>query len=313
MKFHGFPVESVAALAQSNDRDRELAKYLIDIWANVNDTRINNDLLKTLVLRYAEVEKRMRTLNEELKHSQMAFHEDLGAAASIQKTLLPTILPESDRIEVAFEFLPCEQVGGDIVNLLRYDEDNWLVYVLDVAGHGPRAAMVSVAVAQFLQVSSRLKFLKPSSVMAALDKEFPFTRFNSFFTIIYGVFNLRKMTFNYCNSGHPNPVLMQPGLQPIFLEGNGPILGLGLPTAWPEVMVDLTQEKSVLLYTDGLIECANVTGRFFGEERLIEMLNRLQSLSAPCIASLIMNEMREFMGLIKFQDDFTLLVMKSKV
>lgn len=312
LKDREFPFAHLVALAGSDAAGRKLGKFLMDVWARDKDSESKNKLLRGLILRYADVEKRMKILNDELQIRQRALLDDLASAAAIQKTLLPVRLPESDEIEAAFEFLPCEQVGGDLVSLVRYDDDNWLAYVLDVAGHGTRAAMITVSVAQFLQVSSGLPFLSPAQIMKALDREFPFSRFNSFFTIIYGVVNLKRKTFTYCNSGHPNPVLLQPGRPPCFVEGAGPMLGLGLSVPWPEVTVDLSCGRSMILYTDGLVECINDSGKLFGEDRLKEMLNRLQFQSAGCLARTIMTEMNEFMGKVKFQDDFTLLTLKSR-
>ncbi len=313
MKSQTIPVQCITRLAGSDFKSRQLGTFLIDIWADVKDVDVNNRLLKSLVLRYASVEKEIRALNEELNRRQKTMLEDLAAAASIQKTLLPATLPGSDMVEASFEFLPCDQVGGDLVNLIRRDDEHWLAWVVDVAGHGPRAAMITVAVAQFLQSYSGSEALQPAAVMRALDKEFPFTRFGSFFTIIYGVVNPLKQTFTYCNSGHPNPVLMQPGLSPTFVEGNGPMLGLGIPLPWTEFTIDFSRGKSVLLYTDGLVECADASGHLYGEDRLLEMLNRLQNQSVNSLSTSIMSEMRSFMGKVKFQDDFTFLALKSLI
>ena len=307
-----FSIETLRQLAASEGSQREILSCLLDVWADQKSVDFNNSLLKNLVLRYAEAEKKLKVLNDELKTRQKTMTDELEAAAGIQKTLLPQAVPRSESVEAAFEFLPCDQVGGDLVGLVPYDEDRWLAWGVDVAGHGPRAAMITVSVAQFLQMSVQLNSLGPADVMKALDREFPFSRFNSFFTIIYGILDLKNQIFTYCNSGHPNPVLLQPGENPQFVEGSGPMLGLGLPIPWPEVSVDLSGGKSLLLYTDGLIECADARGQLFGEDRLLEMLNRLQCRSANCLAASIMQEMHAFMGKVRFQDDFTFLALKSK-
>ncbi len=313
MKSLKLPVKDVGKLAASDADDRAICSYLLDVWADLRDVDTSNKLLKNLILRYAEVEKQVRMLNQELNNRQKIMLEDLAAAASIQKTLLPVQLPQSEMVEAAFEFLPCDQVGGDLVNLVRLDDETWPAWVVDVAGHGPRAAMITVAVAQFLQSSVNAGLYQPEAMMKALDREFPFARFGSFFTIIYGLVNPKRQTFTYCNSGHPNPVLLQPGQAPAFVEGNGPMLGLGLPLPWPVVTIDFSACRSVLLYTDGLVECSDTGGQFFGEARLIEMLARLQYQTASCLATSIMQEMNNFMGKVKFQDDFTFLVLKARV
>lgn len=303
--------ENMRMLTGSSSADHDMCSYLVDIWGAVKDVDVNGNLLKDLILRYVETEAQMKTLNEELNRRRKALLEEFAVAAGIQKNLLPTSLPESELFEVAYKFLPCEQVGGDLVGMHRLDDQNWIAWVVDVAGHGAGAAMMTVAVADFLQPSSRLNFLQPSAVIEALDREFPFSKTGTFFTIIYGIVNLVEQTFTFANSGHPSPVLLQPQCLPKFIDGSGPMLGVGFSCRWPETKVDLNGGKSLLLYTDGLVECIGKSEHIFGEERLLEMLDRLQDQPPHCLADLIMSEMYEFMGGKKFQDDFTFLILKA--
>jgi sigma-B regulation protein RsbU (phosphoserine phosphatase) len=89
-------------------------------------------------------------------------------------------------------------MGGDIFNMFQLDDDHWGIYMLDVSGHGVQAAMVTVSVSQFLQPNSghllsrksgksgtTSELRAPADVLVALDTEFPFERFNNFFTITY--------------------------------------------------------------------------------------------------------------------------------
>lgn len=306
------PIESIIKLAGTNSENRKLCNTFFDVWAGVKDAEISNKLLKNLIMRYAELEKQMREINLELKRSQEALLDDLAAAAEIQKTFLPSSLPTSDKIEAAYEFIPCDKVGGDLINLFRYDENRWLLWVLDVSGHGPRAAMVTMAVDQFLRSSSGLNYLKPPEIMKALDKEFPFSRFGSFFTLVYGVVDIDRQVFTYCNSAHPKPIFLQPGCKPAFIDGHGPMLGLDFTDAWSEVVADFSGGRGILVYTDGLFECSNKEGHIFGEARLLEMLNGLQDQDAHGLADAVMSEMRAFMGEVRFQDDLTFLILKSR-
>lgn len=306
------PVESLIKLVGTDPESRKLCNTLFDVWAGVKDAETSNRLLKNLVMRYAELEKQMRELNLELKHSQEALLKDLAAAAEIQKTLLPSSLPTSDKIEAAYEFIPCDKVGGDLINLFRYDDNRWLLWVLDVSGHGPRAAMVTMAVDQFLRSSSELNYLKPIEIMRALNKEFPFSRFESFFTLVYGVVDIDRQVFTYCNSAHPKPILLQPGCRPSFIDGHGPMLGLDFADTWPEVTADFSDGRGILIYTDGLFECSDKNGHIFGETRLLDMLESLQEQDASGLSAAVMAEMRNFMGKIHFQDDLTFLILKSR-
>ena len=94
-----------------------------------------------------ELEKNhIAMLEEKVRESE----ENLKAAAVIQKSLLPVYAPKVTTFDFAWQFLPCERVGGDLYNLFWLDETRLGIYVMDVSGHGVPAAMVTTSVAQDL-------------------------------------------------------------------------------------------------------------------------------------------------------------------
>ncbi|PKL44590.1 MAG: hypothetical protein CVV41_04295 [Candidatus Riflebacteria bacterium HGW-Riflebacteria-1] len=303
MRKKPFPSELIRPDRYLLNQDSMIRQQMLEMWAELSDLRHEKELLKRLVLRYADAEKRIRNLHEQLR-------DELLAAASIQQTLLPGSLPESTFMEAAWKFQPCDEVGGDIVGLQALDDERWGCYVLDVAGHGPRAAMITVSVAQYLKPSSGIDLFSPAKVLDALEMEFPFTRFGSFFTIIYGVVDLKQQSFTFCNAGHPFPLLTQHGSAPEFVDRHDPMLGLGFNDKRDEVVVDLSS-GSMLLYTDGLTECVAPDGSFYGEDKLLQEFAKISSHSAEKSADEIFATARSFASGTRFKDDFTLLVLKS--
>jgi CheY-like chemotaxis protein len=91
-------------------------------------------------LEISSLTEQLTKANEDLRRKQALLEKDLKAAAEIQKSFLPVELPENKAIEVAWQFQPCDAVGGDILNIFRLDEDYYGFYVLDVSGHGVPAA-----------------------------------------------------------------------------------------------------------------------------------------------------------------------------
>ena len=305
MRIKPFPSELIRPDHFLLNQDSLVRQQMLEMWADLSDLKHESELLKRLVLRYADAEKRIRNLHEQLR-------DELVAAAAIQQTLLPGNLPESTVMEAAWKFQPCDEVGGDIVGLQVLDGTRWGCYVLDVAGHGPRAAMITVSVAQYLKPSSGVDLFSPKKVLDALEKEFPFSRFGSFFTIIYGVVDLKQQSFTFCNAGHPFPLLTQRGSAPEFVDCHDPMLGLGFEEERNEVVVDLSSGSSMLLYTDGLTECVASDGSFYGEDRLLRDFSNICSHSAEDAATEIFGAARSFASGVSFKDDFTLLVLKGR-
>ena len=238
MKFEDSLKDKIREFDIKNPQYALLLKQALEYWASLKDNGINNQLLQDIVFKYSVAEKKLKRLNQELLDKQKRLDEDLVAAAEIQKSLLPQKIDSAENLEVAWEFEPCEHMGGDIFNMFQLDDDHWGIYILDVSGHGVQAAMVTVSVSQFLQPNSghllsrktgksattygstttrkaggldftaiggkrqgqevtqslrvepgakhpvwKTQLRAPAEVLVALDKEFPFERFNNFFTI----------------------------------------------------------------------------------------------------------------------------------
>ena len=193
-------------------QDNQLLKELLEYLAEEKEKDINRRLLRDLVSKYALAEKRLRSFNNELIEKDQRIDTDLKAAAEIQKSLLPQNTFFEENLEIAWKFEPCEHMGGDIFNIFKIDAEHLGVYMLDVSGHGVPAAMVTVSVSQFLQQNSvqlqkNSSIMPPVEVLDALDKEFPFERFNNFFTITYFIINVKTGDTVYSNAGHPSPIL----------------------------------------------------------------------------------------------------------
>jgi sigma-B regulation protein RsbU (phosphoserine phosphatase) len=302
-----------------------LINELLEAWAQVKDHEVNNELLKELVFKYAETEKQLKQLNRDLLWQQKRIQQDLDAAADIQKSLLPHNTNIVDRADVAWFFEPCDKIGGDIFNMIQLDDDHWAIYMLDVSGHGVPAAMVTVSVSQLMHLhtgflmqrspasSLEVKIKSPVEVLNALDREFPFDRFNNFFTINYLILNTTNGKLNYANAGHPKPLILRKKGTLEELESNGPPIGIrSLNLSDDQVTFDEEQARispgdKVILYTDGLVEYYNENEAFYGNERFRNRLLELNGESIKDIINESVKSLKAFGKNKKPADDITLL------
>ena len=79
-----------------------------------------------------------------------------------------------------------------------------------------------------------------------------------------------------------------------------------------QVLVDLEPGDGVVLYTDGITEARNIHKKFYGIERLCEVVSQNWHLSAEQIKQATIDDLREFIGEQKVFDDITLLVLKQQ-
>jgi sigma-B regulation protein RsbU (phosphoserine phosphatase) len=332
MKFEDSLRDKIKELDIKNPQNAPLLKQVLEYWASLKDSVINNQLLQDLVFKYSAAEKKLKQLNQELIEKQKRLDEDLAAAAEIQKSLLPPAVHSAENLEVAWKFEPCEHMGGDIFNLFQLDDDHWAIYMLDVSGHGVQAALVTVSVSQFLQPNSGHLFKRkpgklsqtrqlrtPSEVLAALDREFPFERFNNFFTITYMIINTRTGELRYSNAGHPHSILLRKDGKMELLQSGGSAIGIGdLPllrgqeNRYAEGRLYLAPGDKLFIYTDGIVDYQNPEGEFYGTDRFYETLEALQGESVQGIVEKAISSLMDFGNDAEPLDDITLLGLELK-
>ena len=305
-------------------QDNQLLKELLEYLADEKEKDINRRLLRDLVSKYALAEKRLRSLNNELIEKDQRIDIDLKAAAEIQKSLLPQKTFFEEHLEIAWKFEPCEHMGGDIFNIFKIDAEHLGIYMLDVSGHGVPAAMVTVSVSQFLQQNSaqllqNSSIMAPAEVLNALDKEFPFERFNNFFTITYFIINVKNGDTIYSNAGHPFPILLHKSETIELLKKGGPTVGIGAfddlddgKIKFEEGQLKLKPGDKLFIYTDGIVEYQNDKEEFYGDDRFYNSLKTQKAASVTNMIDQCINSLMEFGNNTNPQDDITLLGLELK-
>jgi sigma-B regulation protein RsbU (phosphoserine phosphatase) len=332
MKFEDSLKDKIRELDIKNPQYAFLLKQALEYWASLKDNGINNQLLQDIVFKYAVAEKKLKQLNQELLDKQKRLDEDLVAAAEIQKSLLPQKIDSAENLEVAWKFEPCEHTGGDIFNMFQLDDDHWGIYMLDVSGHGVQAAMVTVSVSQFLQPNSGHllsgksgksatphELRSPDQVLVALDREFPFERFNNFFTITYLIINTKTGELKYSNAGHPHSIVLRKNGTLELLQKGGPAVGTGdfhllsgKANRFEEGHSEINPGDKLFVYTDGIVEYENPDGEFYGTGRFYEVLKCIQGESVSGMVEHCIKSLMDFGNNAKPQDDITLLGLELK-
>lgn len=253
-----------------------------------------------------------------LLEKQQEYRSSLESAALIQRSLLPQTLPEVESLEFAARFVPSERVGGDLYNALQISEDTVMFYLLDVSGHGISSAMVTVSLYQSLSLQTGqivkqrcavppyYRIPSPAEVLTFLDREFPFDRFDKFFTINYLLLNVRSGRMRYSSAGHPAPLLVRADGSWRLLDAGGPIVGVDGITPFDEGEVQLLAGDRIYLYSDGITEHMSDNNEQFGVERMIRRLvgQRRRSLDESC--GKLLTTLQDYNRVPTFRDDVTL-------
>jgi len=292
---------------------------ILECRATLRDNRLRNRFLKELLNKYSQAQRKLTALNRQLSERQQRLDEDLKAAAGIQKSLLPMSLPRISDLDMAWRFIPSETIGGDVFNIFLLDEHHLGIYVLDVSGHGVQAALVTVSVSQMLlphtglvvrqnpALASGGDITRPRDVMVLLDREYPMERFDSFFSMIYIVLDVRDGSFAICNAGHMPALVFRRDGRIEKLKKGGTVIGLGGMVPFEQQEEMLYKGDRLLLYTDGVTDFMNSRQELFGKERFIRIAGSLRKRPMEEMVNGIYEAMMAFGDGFPIQDDVSIL------
>jgi hypothetical protein len=194
------------------------------------------------------------------------------ASAELLWQQLPPLTAGTDAFVLAGMLEPSYEVGGDAFDY-ALSEHTISVAIFDAVGHGLHAGlMTSAALAGYRSArrDGRSVYDQARAIEDALAAGgFPA---GAFVTGVLGELDVASGRLRYLNAGHPPPLLLRNGRLVRELAG-GRRLPFGLETEGLTVAEETLQPGDWLaLYTDGITEARNVAGEWFGEERLVELL-----------------------------------------
>ncbi len=236
-----------------------------------------------------------------LKVSQARLNAELKEAANYVSSLLPR--PLTGKIQTDWRFIPSTELGGDIFGYHWLDDHHFVIYLLDVCGHGVGAALLSISVMNVLRSGSlpHTDFTDPVAVLRSLNKTFPMEKHNfMFFTLWYGVYNKDSRILMYATGGHP-PGLLLIGKNAIELKTDGLIVGGMEEGMYEKASCRIPPNSTLYLFSDGAYEIMSEKGILLPFETFIERVKEANSLDA------LISFSKAYGGDKPFQDDLSLL------
>ncbi|UCG58241.1 MAG: serine/threonine-protein phosphatase [Phycisphaerales bacterium] len=201
--------------------------------------------------------------NQLAKQLQMAgtlvenLAEQLRLAGLVQRDFLPAQLPRCSEARWAAVFLPAEWVSGDIYDVVRLDEQHVGFYIADAVGHGMPAALLTIFVKQALVMretrENNYRIFSPAEAMRNLNIRMCDQKLSGyqFATCCYCLLNTKTLQLTFARAGHPYPILIKPGEQPVHIEVRGSLLGVFQQAEYVQHTVQLERGDKLMLYSDG--------------------------------------------------------------
>ena len=198
------------------------------------------------------------------------LEDQLQLARTVQQQLLPEP-SEANDFAFAGQCLPADMVGGDFYDIFRTEGGEIALVLADVSGKGlPAALRMGVVHGAIRGLSGPGKEVSVGELAAILNELLREESSHQFVTLFWGFYNPEMHDLVYVNAGHLPPLLVGSGSEEVRrLEAGGPVLGL-LPAAlYRDERVTLDGAKTLVAFSDGLVEATGPEGEEFGESRIL--------------------------------------------
>ncbi len=248
----------------------------------------------------------VRLLEQMLEKRQM--ERDLQVAAEIQTSLLPRRAPQLAGWDVVGLNRPCRTIGGDYYDFELHDE-RLLLALGDVSGKGTGAALLMTV----LRAAVRGHWADGAASDAMLRinrtvcQNIPDGKYITFFMARLDPSSGR---LSYVNAGHNPPLLLRADGHVETLNEGGMVLGLLEHTGYCEGSTLLWPGDTLVIYSDGVTETWSVDDEEFGENGLLDVVQRHGEHSAQDLQQAILVALDSFANGAKATDDRTLIIVK---
>jgi sigma-B regulation protein RsbU (phosphoserine phosphatase) len=240
---------------------------------------------------------------------QHALEQDIDLAGRMQQALLPKNNFLSHNWQIYYYYQAAGPVSGDYCDLveLKDEQKSLLAIVGDVSGKGIAASMLMMHLHAMFH--SMLEFNLPVNKLVDRANHLlcQSTLSSHYSTLICSRLSADG-NIDLCNAGHCPPFLMQNG-KVHKIEATGLPIGLLCEGQYTTRNLRLQPGESILFYSDGLSE-AHKNGEEYGIERIGEVLNQFQNLSAAQLVGIVLEDLASFLDGDNRNDDLTIMVVK---
>lgn len=231
-------------------------------------------ILGTVELIGPEVQKRQRLLQRAVQRlspyiEQVKKVEEGELLTSLFHNLLEPKIPQIERLQAAFKYLPSKLLSGDLLDIFERENNESFVFVVaDVLGKGPVAAATALRVKEHIRNMSQQGYTV-SEVASQVNQRVCETD-SRMLTLFIGSIDRKTRQLTYCSAGHEEVYLRDKTAKIQSLEATSMMLGVLPESEYQAKSITLGVGSQLLLFTDGVTESRDRDALQFGGEGVRE-------------------------------------------
>jgi phosphoserine phosphatase RsbU/P len=256
----------------------------------------------------------MRDLYLAQKSYNERMKKDILAAREIQANLLPANHSRLGKnYEFFFEYIPCEDLGGDFLDLIPLNDRHYLFYITDISGHGIASSLITIFVKEyFRRMKEEISVRDPLQIIRKLNTTLISLNIgNRYLTIFLGLLDTQTGVLQWLNAGA--------NIVPYLFTEDGAISLLTQSIAvgwfedgdWETNTTEIPPGAMLFLYSDAAIEVKGSDGEALEAEGLRKLVERMNTRE-NCDLQAVVKELMEYANSPVLHDDLTLIGLKRE-
>lgn len=262
----------------------------------------------------------IQIINERYKREAIQAERqgrDLEIASDIQKSLLPSALPQIPDLDLATFFESASSVGGDFYDVL-YEVNptgrgGALLSIADVMGKGVPAALFAAILRTSIRSMSEL-YANPGQLMSRLNRVLfsDLDRVDMFITVELVFLDFDNHRMSVSSAGHCPAIYWdnEKG-EVVEISADGVPIGVLEDYDYGVTTRSWKPGDKTIIFSDGLIEARAQDGELLGSEKLLAHLSQLRMNELDCerVSASILSLVEAHQEDSAQADDLTFLVM----
>ena len=277
-----------------------------------------NDEIEVLAEAFDDLSKKTKQYIEditEITKEKERVNTELNLANQIQNSMLPHIFPafpNRSEFDIYATMDPAREVGGDFYDFFLIDDDHLGMVMADVSGKGVPAALFMMISKVILQSCAMLGQGAAEILQKTNEALCSSNQVEMFVTAWVGILEISTGKITASNAGHEYPALMQNGSFALLRDKHGFVLGGMDGSKYAEYELLMKPGDKLFLYTDGVPEATDGSGRMFGTERMLTVLNKDSQASPEQILKNVRTAVDDFVQDAEQFDDLTMMCIEYK-
>ena len=295
-----------------------LAKEAETIASGQFDTKLpdfqRNDEIGQLSHSFGNMQQSLVRYIDELKETtaqKASIESELNVASNIQMSMLPSVFPDREGLDMYASMTPAKEVGGDLYGYLLKDEKLYFC-VGDVSGKGVPASLFMAQVTRLFRTLAN-QMIQPADICTQMNEALSGEENQTcmFVTLFIGLVDLKTGHLSFCNAGHNPPVIGGGEHHGEFLQmlPNFPI-GVMPGLEFEGEEIDSIKGRPLFIYTDGLNEAENREHGQFGDDHLIDILRNTHFDTARQVVETLAAKVEEHRDGADPNDDLTMMCLR---